>query len=73
MMYPNPANALVYIKNTSLIDDLSIIDYSGRIVKRLSSLNSAEVALDISALAKGIYLVNITQGNSTATKKLIIK
>lgn len=73
MMCPNPANALVHIKNTSLIDDLSIIDYSGRIVKRLSSLNSAEVALDISALAKGIYLVNITQGNSTATKKLIIK
>ncbi|MGV6830105.1 MAG: T9SS type A sorting domain-containing protein [bacterium] len=72
-MYPNPANATVHIRNTSLIDDVTILDYSGRIVKHLTSLNSAELALDISDLANGIYLVNITQGNSATTKKLIIK
>ncbi|MFT5076335.1 MAG: hypothetical protein ACI85B_001390 [Flavobacteriaceae bacterium] len=72
--YPNPVNDQLNFELSSLdIDELEvrIIDMQGRAISNLV-INSANTALDVSALSSGLYQVIITDGvNILDTKKLI--
>ena len=65
-LYPNPANNLLNIKalDGQLIDQLTIIDITGRIVEQNESSNNS-LANDVSHLISGHYFVvlRIAQDN----------
>jgi len=77
-IYPNPANNKLNIQfNQSISGDnlqLSIIDMLGRTVSKQQELSIEtynNTSIDVSSLDKGTYFINLTNGNSTITKKFI--
>jgi hypothetical protein len=73
-MYPNPANDLVTIANSSniVLDTAVIYDVTGKLVSQIDLHNMQdEKVIDVSALASGVYMVQITGEQSTAVKRLI--
>ncbi|AWA29574.1 hypothetical protein HYN48_05430 [Flavobacterium magnum] len=77
LLFPNPADQYVRIilANTSEnIAAVSIFDMLGKSIFRQVTVNSREAELDISQLAKGVYMVEIvTENHLKQVKKLVIR
>lgn len=71
-VYPNPVkDGVVYI-STSSSEDLSVEVYD-LLGKKLISSEVTSGTLNVSSLLKGIYVMKITEGAATSTKKLVIE
>lgn len=77
MVYPNPATSTVTISlhNTSeMIEKVSVVDIMGKVVQTKSNVNSNQMILEVDAISKGMYLIEIlTNEGAKATKKLVVK
>ncbi|NOZ35243.1 MAG: T9SS type A sorting domain-containing protein [Chlorobi bacterium] len=68
---PNPGKGYINLKSEKIINSVNIFDINGRQVN-FFNVNSKQKSLDLSSLAKGVYILKIkTQGN-IVTKKIII-
>ena len=77
-LYPNPANTTITIEirdNGPGTYAISIFDVTGKLTKVCSEVLfvNGNKQLDISSLPKGLYSMNITNGNTNATRKLLIE
>ncbi len=76
-LFPNPASSILYIEvgNVSSADiTVRVMDMSGKLVLSSgydASGNSFESSLDISDLAQGVYMIEVTDGANTAVRRLI--
>ena len=71
IMYTNPARGVVNFTSTSNADlDVAVYDLLGKEVLRADAVQSQ---LNISSLNPGMYFVNMTQGTTVSTKKLLVK
>ncbi|KAF2507682.1 T9SS type A sorting domain-containing protein [Flavobacterium zhairuonense] len=70
--YPNPVIDILNIENNSTIDDVEIIDISGKSVvfKRINDLHSE---IDLSNLSSGVYILKVKSENKQKTIKFIKK
>lgn len=70
--YPNPVNnGKIYITSKSSLDkEVFIFDVLGK--KVLQTVTSSK-EVNVSALSPGVYIIKIREGESTATRKLIVK
>lgn len=70
--YPNPvSNGKIYITSkTSLEKEVVVFDVLGKKVLQ-SKLTAKE--LNISAIPPGVYIIKISEGDATTTRKLIIR
>ena len=70
-VYPNPVSNGVLNVESNLNNEktISIFDVLGKEVIRTTTLNST---INIANLNSGIYIVKITEGEKTATKKLVV-
>jgi endonuclease I/chitodextrinase len=69
-MYPNPLKGNNLFIRTGQNSTIKIYNVLGKLI--LSDIvNSNKNKVDVSSLQKGIYLIKVTSGNSTTTKKLI--
>ncbi|WP_124636272.1 T9SS type A sorting domain-containing protein [Taibaiella sp. KBW10] len=71
-IYPNPSTTgkfLVLLKHTSK-SDYNIYDLKGSCV-RAGTVKDNRLALDLSSLAKGLYVLNITNDGNTESVKLV--
>lgn len=70
---PNPANDFVTISNADNIsvNAISITDINGRVVKQNTYSNVTNVQVNVSDLASGVYMMNITSDKGAFTKKII--
>lgn len=70
--YPNPvSNGKIYISSKSNEDkQITIFDVLGKKVLQ-TVLTSRE--LNIASLSPGIYIIKIEEGNTSATRKLIVR
>jgi len=71
-VYPNPVedNFTIQNGNNIAISGLTISDINGRTVKTIN-VNAIENQINISDLNSGVYFLNITSVNGSATKKII--
>ncbi len=70
-LYPNPTTGIVTIKSTQNIGQVQVYSLEGKLLKTQTA-NANEVQVDITALPKGVYMLNTTaEGNATATQKII--
>lgn len=71
-IYPNPADDVIHIKNTSntTIDFIHLMDISGKIIQ---TYNNNPAQLDVSAIQSGTYLLFIQTPQQKVVKKVIIK
>ena len=73
-MYPNPADSQVTITNKSNIalQNAVVYDINGKLISQYDLSNmQGERVIDVSALASGVYVVQITSDKSSVSKRLI--
>ena len=70
-MYPNPANGVVYFSTTA--NDALTVSVFDLLGKQVMDAQNVQSQLNISSLNPGMYFVKMTQGASSATKKLVVK
>ncbi len=70
--FPNPvSNGKIYITSkTSLDKNILIFDVLGKKVYE-TTISSKE--LNIASIPPGVYIIKITEGDTTATRKLIVR
>ena len=86
LLFPNPASNYVQISMASSTEQLgsdyameqikSVVLYTvlGKRVIELNTINKSQTTLNISSLAKGIYLIEVTSNSNTKIiKKLVIQ
>jgi endonuclease I len=73
VLYPNPSDGNFYVGFSTLDEPYSIeiISFAGQ--KVFEKENIIDPAISVSHLAKGIYLVKITQDSKTTIKNIVIK
>ncbi|NQY08422.1 MAG: T9SS type A sorting domain-containing protein [Flavobacteriales bacterium] len=68
-VYPNPATDYIIINTGNLnATEVRIVDITG---KAVISADSNSQQIDVSGLSKGIYVVQLINGKSTKTEKLV--
>lgn len=70
-LYPNPAEELITLKGVGSGNyDILLTDMQGRVIFTQNGINS-ETTINISNLSRGIYNVQVSEGNQTITKRFI--
>lgn len=77
-IYPNPAQDTFNLSlNTTSAEDVNVelYDLTGRNLKAITYNGKISIneSIDVSLLPAGIYIVKVNQGNSSLSKKLIIR
>jgi hypothetical protein len=71
LLYPNPADRLVTLKNPESISSLEIFEIAtGR---KISMMRNLSGTVDVSGLPEGIYLVVVHSGKGVFLQKLLIQ
>ncbi|MBQ0787683.1 MAG: T9SS type A sorting domain-containing protein [Oceanihabitans sp.] len=71
-IYPNPAKNRIYVASNLQESQIQVYDITGKLVLK-TQMQFGENALDISAMAPGVYLARILADGKSQTKKLIIQ
>lgn len=72
-VYPNPSSDLVNIASSdnALINQISVTDLNGRVVKTIAAEGVSAVQVNIADLSAGVYLLSLTSDNGSYTQKII--
>ena len=73
---PNPAHgtANLFVGNANEAFSVRITDLNGQTVKQFQTIpGTANIPLDVSSLAKGIYTVKVISATATTTQKLLVQ
>ena len=54
-VYPNPANDLLRVELKTAIEQLDLVDASGRIVRSLPTFGQRQITMDVKSVANGVY------------------
>jgi hypothetical protein len=54
-VYPNPANDLLRVELKTAIDQLDLVDATGRIVRSLPTFGQRQITMDVKSVANGVY------------------
>jgi hypothetical protein len=73
-LYPNPASTMVHVNADATIQNINIIDITGKTVFTMQS-NEANntIAIPLSGFHKGLYFLNIETDKGTANQKLLVE
>ncbi len=76
LAYPQPGHELITVEATGIQNELasiSIVDLTGKVVfEKRVSVNSESIQLDISTVATGFYLLQLSTAKSSVSNKLTI-
>lgn len=70
-IYPNPANEFIEISTTEQITGLEVYSLIGK--KVISVTNSTNKKINISSLAKGVYILKVLSNDLVGSRKIIIE
>ena len=70
-VYPNPATNLINISSVKSIEKAEIFSIIGKRVVSTTSLKNNKI--DVSSLAKGVYILKLVSGDVVGTRKIIIE
>lgn len=70
--YPNPATETIHISlKEAGIADIRIISITGQLLKAERINNTSDFSLDVTALPKGMYFIDVMQNNQKSTQRFI--
>jgi hypothetical protein len=73
LIYPNPIiNATIFISSSGNCSRALLYDASGKLVKSFP-LQGRSNTINITGMAKGIYLLKVISANSTHTEKVLVR
>lgn len=70
-LFPNPTTDVINLSSSSDIEQITIMDMSGKVVQYVTNLHKSLLQLNVSQLSKGIYIVSIKTNEGIVTKRLI--
>jgi len=72
VVYPNPASSKITVRHNSneAITEVSLFDYSGKLIVIKRNLNLNEVLLDLNEQTSGIYFLEIKMAQDIIYKKI---
>ena len=77
-VFPNPATEVLFVSisdaktNTATV---SLLDINGKLISQQKASNTnlfSGIAIPVSNLPKGLYLLNVSGGQNAITKKIVI-
>ena len=71
-IYPNPASEYVRIKSNSDIESLMIFSIDGKLVYS-EDVNQEETMIDVTAFAKGSYIVRMLSNDEFVIRRIVVK
>ncbi|MCT2564563.1 T9SS type A sorting domain-containing protein [Chryseobacterium herbae] len=71
-IYPTIVKDIVYISSDFTVLKYSVLDLQGRLLKQGTS-GSKDFSIDLTSLAQGAYLINLTHEKGATSKKIIKK
>lgn len=73
-LYPNPTNGKVTVKLPYFMNEvqLQLMSIHGQEIKQINT-TSSETVLNLSGLAKGVYLLKIQSGENTSVKRIVVE
>lgn len=71
-MFPNPAKNTLTLSSQQNIENISIFNVLGQLVKS-AKVSANETTVDVSSLKSGMYVVQTTINGKTQTQKLVIQ
>jgi alpha-tubulin suppressor-like RCC1 family protein len=72
-VYPNPAGRFLKVQSGSLISAIEIFNLHGEKVYASPREIMIPESIDLSAFAPGIYMVQVMEGNSCITRKIVVE
>ena len=70
-IYPNPANDILYVSSSEIIEKVEILDVIGRVIVS-KTLNNSNYIFDVSNLNSNVYFINYSINGVINTKKVIV-
>lgn len=70
-VFPNPGNNQITVTAADEIDGIRAINCLGQVVFQKANVGDTSIQLDVSNLAEGIYIIEVTQGNNISFTKWI--
>lgn len=71
-VYPNPSKDVINVNSSiNSFNSISIVDLNGRVVKNVNFDAVTEAQINISDLASGVYVMNVTSEKETFSKKIV--
>ncbi len=73
-IYPNPAKDFVTLKNMrNNVDLIQVFSIDGRkVLEKAVKFSESEITLDVSSISNGVYILNISNGQSKHSKRIIV-
>lgn len=71
-IYPNPSSGVINVESNVIANDIKIYSMTGKLLHS-QSLNEMRSTVNISSLARGIYIAHISLSNGSTQKAKLIK
>lgn len=73
-VFPNPANnnITVTLSSDQQLEEVQLIDVTGRVVKQWNWENGSQMTMDIQEIPTGYFILKLVNGSRYWTKKLIV-
>ena len=68
--FPNPVNDMLTIRAQKDVDDITVYNMLGQVVKRQSP-NTRDCTVDLSAMQTGAYFVQVSIDNTVETVRVL--
>lgn len=73
VIYPNPSNGLVYVKGTSKIARIQVVNALGQQIALYNHPSKSVLQIDLTE-NKGVYFIKVvTESGETTTKRIVVK
>lgn len=72
-VFPNPSNGEVTVRSSSPIDEITVLDNTGRIVQTVQGDKSTEIKLELNHLSSGSYHLQVRMNGTFKMDRLIIQ
>ncbi len=70
--YPNPANNIINFDNIDGVDNIQIVDITGKVIENIS-VNANKTSVKTSCFKPGLYIANLRKGNKVISVRFIKK
>lgn len=73
VIFPNPTQDMLTIKSDEMLNKISILDVTGKLVKEIIPSFTLSSNIDVSDLNSGVYFVSYIGESGTGTQKVILE
>ncbi|MGF7140196.1 putative repeat protein (TIGR02059 family) [Roseimarinus sediminis] len=70
-LYPNPVSDMLYVNGQSKIDEIRVMDFSGKTIIQMDNINDNHAHLSLQDLDNGMYLIGIRSNQKQLVQKIV--